>query len=158
MTRSNRTHMQRSNKYMDLRKVCRDRRRSHQTTWADMKKNFSTEIQMNKTGPSVMRWQETANAALERATTIGWSPKRNRIGNSTNTKDPSTWRKTCTTNCKQHNKCRQRKHFRTNTSINWHHWISITREKCRQCLYNSKRAFQQAQHVQRLLKRKKEAG
>ena len=41
-------------KHMDLRKACRDRRRSSLTTWPEMEKHFSTEIKMNKSDPSVM--------------------------------------------------------------------------------------------------------
>ena len=55
-------------KHMDLQEACRDWRRSSLTTWPEMEKHFSTEIQMNKSDPSVMRRQEQANAALEQAT------------------------------------------------------------------------------------------
>ena len=53
-------------KNIDLKDACRDwnRGRAGGTTWTDMKKHFSKEIQLNRTDPTIMKRKELANAAM----------------------------------------------------------------------------------------------
>ena len=51
-------------KHIDLKEACRDWNRRTQTTWENMKKHFSKEIQINKTDPAIMKRTELANAVL----------------------------------------------------------------------------------------------
>ena len=50
---------------IDLKEACREWTRGSGTTWVDMKKHFSKEIQMNKTDPAIMKQKEVANAVLD---------------------------------------------------------------------------------------------
>ena len=52
-------------KHIDLKEACRDWIRGPGTTWEQMKKHFSKEIQMNRTDPAIMRRKELANAAMK---------------------------------------------------------------------------------------------
>ena len=47
---------------IDLKEACRDWTRGTGTTWEDMRKHFSKEIQMNRTDPAIMKRKELANA------------------------------------------------------------------------------------------------
>ncbi|OEU17011.1 hypothetical protein FRACYDRAFT_239612 [Fragilariopsis cylindrus CCMP1102] len=51
-------------KNIDLKDACREWNRGTFTTWEDMRKHFSKEIQMNKTDPAIMKRTELANAVL----------------------------------------------------------------------------------------------
>ena len=51
-------------KNIDLKEACREWNRGTLTTWEEMRKHFSKEIQMNKTDPAIMKRTELANAAL----------------------------------------------------------------------------------------------
>ena len=51
-------------KNIDLKDACRDWNRGTATTWPEMKKHFSKEIQMNRTDPAIMKRKELANAAM----------------------------------------------------------------------------------------------
>ena len=51
-------------KNIDLKDACRGWNRGTQTSWTDMRKHFSKEIQMNKTDPAIMKRAELANAVL----------------------------------------------------------------------------------------------
>ena len=51
-------------KYIDLKEACRNWNRSTAATWDKTKKDFSKEIQMNKTDPAIMQRKELANVAL----------------------------------------------------------------------------------------------
>ena len=50
-------------KHIDLKEACPDWIRGPGTTWEQMRKHFSKEIQMNRTDPAIMRRKELANAA-----------------------------------------------------------------------------------------------
>ena len=51
-------------KHIDLKEVCRKWNRTSETSWEEMKKHFSREIQMNVTDPSVIRRNEQANVFI----------------------------------------------------------------------------------------------
>ncbi|OEU14451.1 hypothetical protein FRACYDRAFT_240995 [Fragilariopsis cylindrus CCMP1102] len=51
-------------KNINLKDACREWNRGTLTTWEDMRKHFSKEIQMNKTDPAIMKRTELANAVL----------------------------------------------------------------------------------------------
>ena len=51
-------------KHIDLKEACREWKRGTGTTWEEIQKHFSKEIQMNKTDLAIMRRKELANAAL----------------------------------------------------------------------------------------------
>ena len=51
-------------KNIDLKDACREWNRGTLTTWEEMRKHFSKEIQMNKTDPAIMKRTELANAVL----------------------------------------------------------------------------------------------
>ena len=51
-------------KHIDLKEACQDWNQGTQTSWEDMRKHFSKEIQMNKTDPAIMKRTELANAVL----------------------------------------------------------------------------------------------
>ena len=51
-------------KHIDLKEACRDWNQRTQTSWEDMRKHFSKEIQMNKTNPAIMKRTELANTVL----------------------------------------------------------------------------------------------
>ena len=51
-------------KHIDLKKACQDWNRRTQTSWDNMRKYFSKEIQINKTDPAIMKRTELANAVL----------------------------------------------------------------------------------------------
>ena len=51
-------------KHIDLKEAYRDWNRRTQTSWEDMRENFSKEIQMNKIDPAIMKRTEIANAVL----------------------------------------------------------------------------------------------
>ena len=106
-------------KNIDLKDACRDwnRGRAGGTTWTDMKKHFSKEIQLNRTDP--------ANHETERTSKCGdgtndgrreqsKGPTRNY--NPTNKKDPGTRRETQSTIGKQCDK----QHPRTDPSVDRH--------------------------------------
>ena len=51
--------------HIGLKEACREWTRGSGTTWEEMKKHFSKEIQMNKTDPAIMKRKELANAVLD---------------------------------------------------------------------------------------------
>ena len=51
-------------KHIHLKEACRDWNRGTQTTWEEIKKHFSKEIQINKTDPTIMKRMEVVNAVL----------------------------------------------------------------------------------------------
>ena len=49
---------------IDLKEACRDWTRGRGTTWKQMKKHFSKEIQLNRMDPAIMRRKELANVTM----------------------------------------------------------------------------------------------
>ena len=49
---------------IDLKDACSEWNLGTLTTWTDMRKHFSKEIQMSKTDPAIMKQTELANAVV----------------------------------------------------------------------------------------------
>ena len=80
---------------MDLKDVCYNWNRNNLTTWVVMKQHFTTESQMNRTDSSVMQQQKQVNTVINLAKEQEKKRinKKHQNGNTTNTKDPNTRRK-----------------------------------------------------------------
>ena len=52
-------------KHIDLKETCQEWNRSAVISWAEMKKNFSKEIQINLTNQAIIQQKEQSNAILD---------------------------------------------------------------------------------------------